>query len=70
MGTNALVKLVSGNAELLGPVGDVGTHLGIDLFGVMGAGDMIFVGSMGRVSRGDVMVFGHGDFLISVLLGG
>jgi hypothetical protein len=31
------VKLSAGDAELFGPVGDVGGHLGVDLFGVVGA---------------------------------
>jgi hypothetical protein len=42
VGANAL-ELVAGNAELLGPIGDVGGHLGIDLFGVMRSFDVIFV---------------------------
>ena len=62
MGANALVELVAGDAELLGPVGDVGGHLGVDLFGVVRAFDVIFVASMRLVGCGDVVVLGHGMF--------
>jgi len=59
VGANALVELVAGDAELLGPVGDVGGHLGIDLFGVVRALDVIFAASMRLVGCGDVVVLGH-----------
>jgi hypothetical protein len=35
---DGFVELGAGDAELLRPVGDVGGHLGVDLFGIVGAG--------------------------------
>ncbi len=37
VGADGFVELVAGDLELFGPEGDVGSHFGIDLFGVMGA---------------------------------
>jgi hypothetical protein len=33
---DGFVELVAGDAELFGPIVDVGGHLGVDLFGVVG----------------------------------
>ncbi len=35
-----LVELLAGDMELVGPIGDVGGHLGVDLLGVMRAFDV------------------------------
>jgi len=34
---NGFVELVAGDSELFGPVGDVGGHLGVDLFRIVGS---------------------------------
>jgi hypothetical protein len=52
------VELLAGDTELLGPIGDVGGHLGVDLFGVVGA---LGVGLGLGVSEDGV--FGVGDVL-------
>ena len=36
VGADGFVELVAGDVELFGPVGDVGGHLGVDLFRVVG----------------------------------
>jgi hypothetical protein len=70
VGADALVKLVAGDAELFRPVGDVGGHLGIDLFGVMRTFGVLFVASVGFVGFGGVVVLGHGVLPLFGLLGG
>ena len=40
VGTDGFVELLAGDAELVGPVGDVGCHFGIDDLGVVGAFDV------------------------------
>ena len=62
VGADGCVELVAGDAELFGPVGDVGGHFGVDLFGVVRALDVNFVASMRLVGCGDVVVLGHGVF--------
>ena len=54
-----LVELLAGDFELVGPVGDVGGHLGVDLLGVVGAFD---VGALVAVEVGvdDLVVDGLG----------
>jgi hypothetical protein len=52
------VELLAGDAELLGPVGDVGGHFGVDLFGVVGA-----LGVGLGLGVGEDWVFGVGDVL-------
>jgi hypothetical protein len=64
-----LVELVAGDAELSGPIGDVGGHFGVDLLGVVRAlGGVLFFGGVGFMHFGIVVVLGHGCFLFSVLL--
>jgi hypothetical protein len=54
------VELVSGDSEFFGPVGDVGGHFGVDLFGVVRAlGDRLFGHDMGGVGFGFVVVLRH-----------
>jgi hypothetical protein len=56
-----LVELVTCDAELFGPVGDVGRHFGVDLLGVMRAlGGVVFFEGVGFVDFGIVAVLGHG----------
>jgi hypothetical protein len=59
VGVDGAVELLAGDAELVGPVGDVGGHLGVDLFGVVGAFD---VGALVAVEVGvdDVVIDGLG----------
>ena len=61
VGADGLVKLVAGDAELFGPVSDVGGELGVDDLGVMRAfGSDVFVTGVRRVLFGGlfVLVFG------------
>ena len=37
VGADGFVELLAGDTELVGPVGDVGCHFGVDLFGVVRA---------------------------------
>jgi hypothetical protein len=60
---DGFVELVAGDAELFGPEGDVGGHFGIDFFGVVGAGGVVFVEGVGFVGFGGVVVLGHAEFL-------
>ena len=63
VGADGLVQRVAGDVELLGPVGDVGGHLGIDLPGVVGAlGGVVLVLGVELVCLGCVVVFGHSGF--------
>jgi hypothetical protein len=55
------VELVACDAELFGPVGDVGRHFGVDLLGVVRAlGGVVFFEGVGFVDFGIVAVLGHG----------
>jgi hypothetical protein len=61
--SDGFVELLAGDAELFGPVGDVGGHLGVDLFGVVGAG--VGFGVLG-VRGAELRLF---DFFVFVRLG-
>jgi len=48
---DGLMQLVAGDVELVGPVGDVGGHLGVDLFRIVRAlGGVLLVEGMGFVA--------------------
>ncbi len=62
--SDGVVKLFAGDAKLVSPVGDVRGELGIDLFGVVGSLEVLFVDGVGLVFFGlllvfDSVVFGH-----------
>jgi hypothetical protein len=59
MGADGFVELVAGDVELLGPIGDVGGHFGVDLFGIVGALGVFFVEGVWFVVLGYVVVLGH-----------
>ena len=70
---DGFVKLVAGDVELLGPVSDVGGHLGVDLLGVVGAFDVgtlvtIVLGIVDDLCGGDDGVFGVGDVLYGAIV--
>ena len=51
MAADGLMQLVAGDVELVGPVGDVGGHLGVDLFRIVRAlGGVLLVEGMGFVA--------------------
>jgi hypothetical protein len=55
------VELVACDAELLGPIGDIGRHFRVDLLGVVRAlGGVVFLECVGFVDLGIVVVLGHG----------
>ena len=56
VGADGVVELLAGDAELVGPVGDVGGELGIDLVGVVRALVRFFVGGVGFVGLGLLFV--------------
>jgi len=56
---DGFVEDLGGDVELVGPIGHVGGDLGVDLFGVVGAGGVFFVGGVGFVGFGCVVVLGH-----------
>lgn len=60
VGADGFVELVAGYLEFFRPVGDVGGHLGVDLFGVVGAYSVFLVGCVRVVRFGCVVVLGHG----------
>jgi hypothetical protein len=60
MGADRFMKLIAGHTELLGPIGDVGGHLGIDLLRVVRPFDVFLMGGVRFVSLGGVVVLGHG----------
>jgi hypothetical protein len=64
------VELVAGDTELLGPIGDVGGHLGIDFFQIVRSFDMFLVYGVGLMDFGCIAVLGHAFFLLLVLSGG
>jgi hypothetical protein len=53
------VELVAGDTKLLGPIGDVGCHLGIDLFQVVRPFSMFFVYGVGLMDLWCIAVLGH-----------
>ena len=63
VGADGFVEGLAGDVELFGPVGDVGGDFGVDLFGVAGALDVVFVGGVELVGLGGVVVLGHAGFL-------
>jgi hypothetical protein len=58
---DGLVEDLGGDVELVRPVSHVGGDFGVDLFGVVGAGGVVFVGAVGLVGFGLVVVLGHGE---------
>jgi hypothetical protein len=66
VGADGLVELVAGDAELAGPVVDVGGYFGVDLFRIVGALGVFFVEGVWFVAFGYVVVLRHG--LISPVL--
>ena len=81
VGADGFVELFAGDVELVRPVGDVGGHLGIDLFRVVGAFDVgtlvaievgIDYGVVDGLGRGDDGMFRVGDVFdvaIAVVIG-
>jgi len=59
MAADDFVELVAGDAKLFGPVGDIGCHLGVDLFRVVRALDVLFVERVRFVSFRGIVVLGH-----------
>jgi hypothetical protein len=60
---NDFVESVTGDAELLGPVSDVGGHFWVDLFGVVRAlGGGVFMDGVRSVALWSVLMLGHGVF--------
>ena len=68
VGPDGFVEDLAGDVELFGPVGDVGGHFWVDLFGVVRALGMVFVRGVEFVGFGCVVVLGHAGFLFPVLL--
>jgi hypothetical protein len=60
---DGLVEDLAGDVEFFRPVGDVGGDFGVDLFGIAGALGVLFVGGVGLVGFGCVVVLGHAGFL-------
>ena len=60
---DGVVEFVSGDAELFGPVGDVGGHLGVDFLGVVRAFGGFFVDGVRFVCFWGFVVLGQGYFL-------
>jgi len=60
---DGFVEDLAGDVELFGPVGDVGGDFRVDLLGVAGALAVLFVGGVGLVGLGCVVVLGHAGFL-------
>jgi hypothetical protein len=55
------VELVACDAELFGPVGDIGRHFRVDLLGVVRSlGCVVFFEGVWLVDFGIVVVLGHG----------
>jgi len=67
VGSDGFVELVAGYVELFGPVGYVGCHFGIDLFGVVGA---FYVGTLVAIELGIDDGFGGGEDGIGGVGGG
>ena len=60
-----LVEHLAGDVELLGPVGDVGGDLGVDLFGIAGTLGGVNMGGVRLVGFGCVVVLGHAGVPLS-----
>jgi hypothetical protein len=63
---DGFVQNLAGDVELFRPVGNVGGDFGVDLFGIAGALGVLFVGSVGLVGFGCIVVLGHAGFLFPV----
>lgn len=68
VGADGFVELLAGDAELVGPVGDVGCHFGVDLFGIVRAFDVgafvaVVFGVVDDLGAGEDGVFWVGDVL-------
>jgi hypothetical protein len=59
MRADRFVELSSGDTKLFGPIGDVGGHLGIDLFQVVGSFSMFLVYGVGLMDLWCIVVLGH-----------
>ena len=57
VGADGFVELFAGDAELVGPVGDVRGHLGVDFLRVVRALAVFFVGGVGLAGFGLLGVF-------------
>lgn len=57
--SDGFVEPVACDAKLFGPVGDVGCHLGVDLFRVVRTLDVIFMKSVWFLGFVGVASFGH-----------
>jgi len=57
------MELVAGDAELFGPISDVGGHFGIDFLRVVGAFGVFFVDGVRFVRFGGFVVFRQWEFL-------
>ena len=69
VGADGFVELVAGDAELFGPVGDVGAHFGVDVFGIVRAlGGVVLMEGVGFVGFGCVVMFGDVGSSFRVLL--
>jgi len=68
MAADGFVELVAGDAKLFGPVGDVGGHLGVDLFEIVWALSVLFVEGVRFMSFRGIVVFGHRLLPRSLLL--
>jgi hypothetical protein len=53
------MELITGNAELLGPISDVRSHLGVDDFRVVRTFRVVFMEGVGLVGLGAVVVLRH-----------
>jgi hypothetical protein len=56
---DGFVEDLAGDVEFVSPVGDVGGDFGVDLLGIAGALGVLFVGGVGLVGFGCVVMFGH-----------
>jgi hypothetical protein len=65
---DCFMELIAGNAELFGPISDVGSHLGVDDFRVVRTFRVVFVESVRLVSLGAIVVLRHYASSLSVLL--
>jgi hypothetical protein len=68
VGADGFVELVAGDVELFGPIGDVGGHLWVDLFGIVWALGVFFVDGVGLVGFGGFVMLGHALFLFPLVL--
>ncbi len=70
MAAYGFVELAAGDAKLFRPVGDIGGHFGVDLFGIVRTFGVLFVEGVRFVSFRASWCSDIGCFLVSVLLGG